>query len=973
MKKTQKRSGTAKNRSHRTVRTLLIVAAVVVGLMVVLAYPLYLASEFTFNRYFEQWGAKLVELERRGLLSTEFGAAWQDILQSRAMQNQAQALVTGGEQHDQDSVHAVDGVFVDDYPSLSIIRLLNRVQAYSNTIDILDRKDRRIADIRTDHTRASVEELPQTLVTALIAAEDQNFRTNELGFEFDSYVRAALRAAWKSLWSFRLRPPRGTSTITQQVAKLFISDIDREGRRYVSKSVDRKLREMRLAAAIRKMYTPDEILEVYGNHCVTSDYGMIGYKDIARGLLHKELNELSDAECIYLARMVKWGRNIKSKIVAQCRVDMPRMAAALGWDETKQFKVLEEIEALEFHRPSHIRTEHGHLVDLANEFWLEILRRNGSTDAQLAEMNIIDPNSLIRKKGNVVIRLTIDLPLQKELERLVKARGYGPDTTIIADVRIGSEGQDMTLPRAPEDTVRHVTIVKNQQTFSEPGSDFTTTLVAGDTLLTNIRYKKTGKNQYRRSVFYYTRAPVERPGQYFSYAIIDSRTGKLRAYYSRDRIGSRLVGLLGNPIPNGSATAKPVLNALNFDLGVFPPYAKWNDSIEVHSDVPWKRTFHRRRGRTVGVVYEKTAVRGRGYPVHNHDDIFEGCQYVFDHLATSNNILGVETVYRLNTKLFDRKGAVQPEAVPVAGLLQRINAFGRVRNELELKHITGVRIYKELSRLVGVDIDSMRSYGRRVPISDSMYSVALGTLEMSLLEQAHIFNMLYNNDVIETPSEHPSLAIEQIVLRGDTIALNDTIKRYHPFTDINAIRPTLLGLHKRLTSNKWDGLDDYDIPLSPWMVLLDSTDTTFNSDMFYLDGPLSNFAKSGTTDDILRPFDADPSGSEKTNYGLWNAVVRVDLSKLDRSTESPTEVRDLTIACIGECSRKYTGPRDGKTLHKFLSKGLLKKAGTKSPNGFFNQYEAYLKRVTPESMENCGAVPATPEEEGEMLLIGSEE
>lgn len=953
------------------VRTLIIVAAVLLGIALLSSYPLYLAGKFAFNRYFERWGTKLVELENRGLLSTEFGAAWKDILDSKAMQSQAEALTARRNRNNQDSVRVVDGVFVDDYPSLSIIRLLNQVNTYSNTISIVDRKDRMIADIRTDHTRATIAELPPTLVTALIAAEDGNFRSNTLGFEFDSYVRAALRAIGESITSFRPRTPRGTSTITQQVAKLFISDVDREGRRYVSRSIDRKLREMRLAAAIRKLYTPDQILEVYANHCVTSDYGLIGYKDIARGLLRKQLSELSDAECIYLARMVKWGRNIRSKIVAQCHVDMPRMASALGWDEEKQFRVLREIESLEFHRPSHIQTDHGHLVDMANEFWLDILRRTGTSEPQLAEMNIIDPNSLIRKKGNVVIRLTIDLPLQKELERLVKARGYGPDTTIIADVRIGSHGEDLTRSSSPKDTLRHLSVLTSEQTFSEPESNYQTTLSSGDTLITNVRYKKLGKNSYRRSVFYYTRAPVHRPGQYFSYAIIDSKSGKLRAYYSRDRIGSRLVGLIGNPIPNGSSTAKPILNALNFDLGIFRPYAKWNDSIEVMKNVPWKRRFNQKRGRSIGVVYENTAVRGRGYPVSNHDDIFEGCQYVFDHLATSNNILGVETIYRLNTSLFDKKGSVLPEAVPVAGLLQRINAFGRIRNDLKLKHVTGVRLYKELTRLVGVDIDTMRAYGRRVPISDSMYSVALGTLEMTLLEQAHIFNALYNNDIIERPAEHPSLALELITIRGDTIAINDTIKRYHPFTDINSIRPTLLGLHKRLVSNRWDGLNDFDIPLSPWMPLPDSTDTVFTPDMFYLEHPVANFAKSGTTDDILRPFDADPAGNEKTNYGLWNAVVRIDLSRLDGARDSAQEVQDLTIACIGECNRKYTGPRDGKTLHKFVSIGLLKKAGTPSPNGFFSHYEKYLKSVTPDSERDCGAKKKEPDDQ--LLLIGNQE
>ncbi len=99
------------------------------------------------------------------------------------------------------------------------------------------------------------------------------------------------------------------------------------------------------------MYPADDILEVYLNHCVTSDYGMIGYKDIARGLFNKNLNELTDAECVYLSRMVKWGRNLKGKISNQCRIDMDRMGEMLGWDRQKRLEALAEIDSLKFSQP----------------------------------------------------------------------------------------------------------------------------------------------------------------------------------------------------------------------------------------------------------------------------------------------------------------------------------------------------------------------------------------------------------------------------------------------------------------------------------------------------------------------------------------------------------------------------------------------------------------------------------------------
>ena len=372
--------------------------------------------------------------------------------------------------------------------------------------------------------------------------------------------------------------------------------------------------------------------------------------------------------------------------------------------------------------------------------------------------------------------------------------------------------------------------------------------------------------------------------------------------------------------------------------------------------MPWKRIFDNRKGRPTGVVFLQSAVRGRGYTVHNHFNIFEGCQYIFDLLATSNNILGVESVYRLNRRLFDGNGEVTAGAFPLVQFCYRIGAFSRIRDSLRLKYMTGVRAYKELVRAAGVNVDSIAAAGDRALASDSMYSAALGTLELSLYEQMHLFNILYNNDLVERPAGHPSLVVRSIVLNGDTVVIADTVRRCHPFSDVNNCRPSWLGMHKRLVSNGYDGLRDFDIALPPQDSAA-AADGTYRFEALQLRDPPSNFAKSGTSDDCIKPFDAPPSSTAKTNYGLWNAVVRVNLASLSGDTQP--DVRDLTIACIGECSQKHTGVRDGKTLHKFISAGLLKKAGIRSPGGFYSRYEEYLRKVTPAS-ENCGSETGQP-------------
>ena len=410
------------------IRRLLLVIVIMAGSVLVSAYPAFLLGRFFFNRYFDGWGTRLVVLEKKGLLSRKYGAAWQDVIKDEAMEHEARSLLGADTAGRKDTALVVDGIFINDYPSLSIIARLNAVQNYANEIRITDRMDRDIACIRTNHTRAKIGEFPPTLLTVLVAAEDAGFWSNATGVEYGSIVRAFVNGVVRCAATFSLHAPRGTSTITQQVAKLFISDVDTAGHRRVNKTVDRKLREMRLASALRKMYPAQDILEVYVNHCITSDNGLVGCKDISRALFDRDLRELSDAQCVYLARMVKWGRNVKSKIVRQCVVDMPRMAKAMGWNPQKQQDVLAEVRNLTFKKPKQVQTDFGPLVDCANEYWRAVLRKNGASEDRLEQMNIVNPNSLIRKKGNLLIRLTIDLALQRELERLVNARGYGPDT-----------------------------------------------------------------------------------------------------------------------------------------------------------------------------------------------------------------------------------------------------------------------------------------------------------------------------------------------------------------------------------------------------------------------------------------------------------------------------------------------------------------------------------------------------------------
>ncbi|MCL1946623.1 MAG: transglycosylase domain-containing protein [Chitinivibrionia bacterium] len=825
----------------KKLRKISIISIVVIFCLLSLGVAAYFIGQFFMYRYVNKWADKLIDLDNRGLLSNSFGAAWKDVLNEEEMRNQV-VRVAGNKKAEEKEQAEVKGIKLENYPSLKIVEKLNQPLSYSNRIIINDRSGLKIAEISTDHARLTFDSLPGNLITAIVAAEDKTFFTNNYGFDYHGFTRAIIKAGLDFFKTKKFRP-KGTSTITQQVAKMFVSQLDNDGQRIVPRSVDRKIQEIRIAAALRKRYTPQDIMTIYFNHCITSSYGLVGVRDIASQLWGKPVSQLSDAEAIYVARMVKWGMNYPEKIRNQCKIDMPRIQKAFGWDDEKSAQVLLEINELGFAKPKQIVSENEHLIDLANIYWLNYLQKKGYSAEMLEGFDILNSSSLIRLKGNLTINTTIDLPLQRTLDSLVSQRGFAKYTTI--------EGVEKS--------------------------------------------------------------------QYYAYSIIDSKTGKLLAYSSLDRIGSRAAALLSRRIPNGSSTAKPILNALMFDLGIFYQNQKFDDTKEVDDTVAWAREIGANT-----VYFTNTADKKHPYKVQNSGRKMAGNHYIFDLLTSSNNILAVETIYRLNAKkAFDEEGNITDEGFVLGLLFYRLGILEKMQKEFAEKEITGVRVYKEIARIVGAAVDKL---------SDYTYSVALGTLELTLLEQVHLFNMFYDNKIIQNPANNPSLFIDEIVMQDEIFRpyQSDTIVVIRPFSDLQNIAPSAIGMHNRL-AGPYDGLSAFDIPE--------------NYENF------SNLAKSGTSDDILRPYNASSDSNEKTNYCLWNAIIRVDLSKFGSPNGT---ISDITISCVGEGNKKSTGPADGKSMHKYLTSAFLKIGGVPIKDGFYKNYETFLRSM-PEDDENISS------------------
>ncbi len=131
-------------------------------------------------------------------------------------------------------------------------------------------------------------DIPKLVKEAFISAEDKNFYIHK-GFDPISMVSAALDAAHGE----RLR---GASTITQQVMKNFLLSSDR--------SIERKIKEILLAARVEQALDKEKILELYLNEIFLGQ-NSYGVAAAAQTYFNKTLAQLTPGEAAYLAALPK--------------------------------------------------------------------------------------------------------------------------------------------------------------------------------------------------------------------------------------------------------------------------------------------------------------------------------------------------------------------------------------------------------------------------------------------------------------------------------------------------------------------------------------------------------------------------------------------------------------------------------------------------------------------------------------------
>ena len=168
--------------------------------------------------------------------------------------------------------------------SIGLLFVGNGYDMYKQAIEKTSIEEKK-ADIKSKENYTKISELPQMYKNAVISVEDHRFYKHK-GID----IIAIGRAVFNDIKAMSF--VEGGSTITQQIAKnVYFTQ---------EKKIERKIAEVFMAFEIEKNCDKDEILELYLNTSYFGD-GYDTAKEACRGYFNKELNEMTDYECILLA------------------------------------------------------------------------------------------------------------------------------------------------------------------------------------------------------------------------------------------------------------------------------------------------------------------------------------------------------------------------------------------------------------------------------------------------------------------------------------------------------------------------------------------------------------------------------------------------------------------------------------------------------------------------------------------------
>jgi len=247
-----------------------------------------------------------------------------------------------------------------------------------------------------------LDRISPNLIKAVVSVEDQRFYEHR-GVDGIRVAAAALKNIQAG------RRAEGGSTITQQLARQSFLTRD--------KTIRRKIREIILATYLERMYSKQELLEVYLNKVYLGD-GLYGVEAAARGYFGKSAHDLDVAESALLAGLIQSPSTYAPTVnldraIARRNVVLQTMVSS-GAIEAKQAEAARKAtvtlkNSIEIKEASGLYFKEQVRRDLVDKFGWQRVYQGG-----LRVYTTLDP----------ALQLTAEALVEKGLADIEKRRGY---------------------------------------------------------------------------------------------------------------------------------------------------------------------------------------------------------------------------------------------------------------------------------------------------------------------------------------------------------------------------------------------------------------------------------------------------------------------------------------------------------------------------------------------------------------------
>lgn len=323
-------------------------------------------------------------------------------------------------------------LFIKKLPSPQNIGKTN----YPLSTHIFDRNGRLLYEIYREQNRTPIKlkDLPVFVSQASIAIEDKDFYHHN-GISFVGGILRAIKDTWKN------NELQGGSTITQQLIKSALLTPER--------TIERKIKEVILAVWAERLYTKNQILEMYFNQ-VPYGGSAYGIGEAAKTYFGHDATQLTIGEAAMLAGLTR------APSVYSPYID-PKQA------QSRRNEVLRKM------------------------FELNFITKNQYSQAIKEKLNVVSPNTNIHaphfvfytkallednygikqvEEGGLKVVTTLDLSIQQEAEKILKE-----ELDKIAHMNVTNGGIIVTRP----DTGEILAMVGSKDYFSNPSGAYNVT------------------------------------------------------------------------------------------------------------------------------------------------------------------------------------------------------------------------------------------------------------------------------------------------------------------------------------------------------------------------------------------------------------------------------------------------------------------------------------------------------------------